>query len=97
MSVRALPSDGERTGVVEPDLTYDAESYVCGNGVSGEGANVDACAGDSGGPLVIDDRPAGVVSFSVQECQEDGGLGFYTRVTTFADEVAEQVGGQIDP
>ena len=59
---------------------------------------VDACVGDSGGPLVAWDaeqetwQQLGIVSAGAG-CAEPGYYGLYTRVASFTDWIAAQIGG----
>ncbi|MBY8340625.1 serine protease [Streptomyces spinosirectus] len=61
---------------------------VCAGYSSG---GVDTCQGDSGGPLLIGGVLAGITSWG-EGCAEAGYPGVYTRLTTFSDLVAEQIG-----
>ncbi|WP_217207333.1 trypsin-like serine protease [Streptomyces sp. AC550_RSS872] len=60
---------------------------VCAGHTSG---GVDTCQGDSGGPLIIGGVLAGITSWG-EGCAQAGYPGIYTRLTTFSDEVTEQV------
>ncbi|MFI5609185.1 S1 family peptidase [Amycolatopsis sp. NPDC051903] len=66
--------------------SYDPSSMVCAGYPDG---GIDACQGDSGGPLVVGDTLIGIVSFG-DGCAKAGKYGVYTRVSTFADDIAEQ-------
>ncbi|MEU0331862.1 serine protease [Streptomyces sp. NPDC006193] len=61
---------------------------VCAGYTSG---GVDTCQGDSGGPLLIGGVLAGITSWG-EGCAEAGYPGVYTRLTTFSNLVAAQVG-----
>ncbi|WP_435217417.1 S1 family peptidase [Streptomyces sp. bgisy034] len=67
---------------------FIASDMVCAGYTSG---GVDTCQGDSGGPLLIGGVLAGITSWG-EGCAQAGHPGVYTRLTTFSDEVAEQVG-----
>ncbi|KMS72955.1 serine protease [Streptomyces viridochromogenes] len=64
-----------------------ASDMVCAGYTSG---GVDTCQGDSGGPLIIGGVLAGITSWG-EGCAQAGYPGVYTRLTTFSDEVTEQV------
>lgn len=66
---------------------YIASDMVCAGYTSG---GVDTCQGDSGGPLLIGGVLAGITSWG-EGCAAAGYPGVYTRLTTFSDEVTEQV------
>lgn len=67
---------------------FIASDMVCAGYTSG---GVDTCQGDSGGPLLIGGVLAGITSWG-EGCAQAGHPGVYTRLTTFSDEVTEQVG-----
>lgn len=50
----------------------------------------DACAGDSGGPYVVGDRLVGIISYGTG-CGRPGYPGVYTKLSTYADQVREQL------
>ncbi|KUL43453.1 S1 family peptidase [Streptomyces regalis] len=64
-----------------------ASDMVCAGYTSG---GTDTCQGDSGGPLLIGGVLAGITSWG-EGCAQAGYPGVYTRLTTFSDEVTEQV------
>ena len=66
---------------------FVASDMVCAGYTSG---GVDTCQGDSGGPLLIGGVLAGITSWG-EGCAQAGYPGVYTRLTTFSDEVTEQV------
>ncbi|KUM75320.1 S1 family peptidase [Streptomyces curacoi] len=66
---------------------FIASDMVCAGPTSG---GVDTCQGDSGGPLLIGGVLAGITSWG-EGCAQAGYPGIYTRLTTFSDEVTEQV------
>jgi secreted trypsin-like serine protease len=61
---------------------------VCAGYTSG---GVDTCQGDSGGPLLIGGVLAGITSWG-EGCARAGYPGVYTRLATFSDLVAAQLG-----
>src|SRR5690606_10876732 len=67
---------------------FNSEDMVCA-GLLDEGG-VDACQGDSGGPLVLDGKLAGMTSWG-EGCARPGKPGVYGKLTTFSDQVKEQV------
>ncbi|WP_031475422.1 S1 family peptidase [Streptomyces bicolor] len=67
--------------------SFIASDMVCAGYTSG---GVDTCQGDSGGPLLIGGVLAGITSWG-EGCAQAGYPGVYTRLTTFSDEVTEQV------
>ncbi|MFE3175822.1 S1 family peptidase [Amycolatopsis sp. NPDC059090] len=73
-----------RTGYPE----YTATSMLCAGYPNG---GIDACKGDSGGPLLVGDTVVGIVSYG-DGCGKPGKPGMYTRVTSFADEIAAHAG-----
>jgi secreted trypsin-like serine protease len=66
---------------------FISSDMVCAGYTSG---GVDTCQGDSGGPLLIGGVLAGITSWG-EGCAQAGYPGIYTRLTTFSDEVTEQV------
>ncbi|MFI7412118.1 S1 family peptidase [Streptomyces sp. NPDC049627] len=66
---------------------FIASDMICAGYTSG---GVDTCQGDSGGPLLIGGVLAGITSWG-EGCAQAGYPGIYTRLTTFSDEVTEQV------
>lgn len=66
---------------------FIASDMVCAGYTSG---GVDTCQGDSGGPLLIGGVLAGITSWG-EGCAQAGYPGVYTRLTTFSDEVGEQI------
>ena len=93
-------SDYLRSGVV-PVVTdksctasygnYDPKKMVCAGYEKG---GVDACQGDSGGPLVVGDTLIGIVSWG-EGCAKAGKPGVYTRVSSYADDLAREMGARI--
>ncbi|GGS39357.1 MULTISPECIES: S1 family peptidase [Actinokineospora] len=63
---------------------FAPEPMVCAGLPEG---GVDTCQGDSGGPLVVDDTLVGISSWG-EGCAEPGNPGVYTRVSTYAADIA---------
>lgn len=72
------------TACHEAFSSYQSEEMVCAGYEEG---GVDACQGDSGGPLLVGDTVIGIVSWG-RGCARPSTPGVYTRVSTYADEIA---------
>jgi secreted trypsin-like serine protease len=70
----------------ETYANYDAKGMVCAGYPQG---GTDACQGDSGGPLVVGDTLIGIVSWG-DGCAKAGRPGVYTRVSTYAADIARE-------
>ncbi|SFA89056.1 Trypsin [Amycolatopsis marina] len=68
--------------------SYDAKTMLCAGYPEG---GVDACQGDSGGPLMVGNTVIGIVSWG-EGCAEAGKPGVYTRVSSYAEQIREQIG-----
>lgn len=66
---------------------FSARHWVCAAYMQG---GVDTCGGDSGGPLILRGRLAGVTSWG-EGCAEPGQPGVYTKLTTYADRVRQEI------
>jgi trypsin len=66
---------------------YNSTAMVCA-GYSGGGT--DTCQGDSGGPLVAGGKLIGITSWGYG-CAEAGYPGVYTRVSTYATQIQQQI------
>ncbi|GAA3375701.1 hypothetical protein GCM10020367_44530 [Streptomyces sannanensis] len=51
---------------------------------------VSPCNGDSGGPLIVNGRIAGVVSWGVNNCIENGAYPVFSKVSTFAGKINQR-------
>lgn len=89
-----------RSGPGDPCPAYDDRAFrsaimLCA-GAPGGGGGVDTCQGDSGGPLVVEEAGrlilAGITSWG-NECGLAHFPGVYTRVSSFADWILEQIDG----
>ena len=79
--------------------SFDSNLSICA-GTPDTGVP-DSCQGDSGGPLVTQGagglRQVGIVSFGGDTCGDPDSPGAYTRVSSEAAFIADQVGGAPPP
>ncbi|MGW5049969.1 S1 family peptidase [Actinokineospora sp. NPDC004072] len=66
---------------------FAPDSMVCAGLPEG---GVDTCQGDSGGPLIVEDTLVGIASWG-EGCAEAGYPGVYTRVSTYAADIAAAI------
>lgn len=66
---------------------YNAKAMVCAGYAQG---GIDGCQGDSGGPMVVDGKLIGISSWG-EGCGLPNKPGVYTRVSTYARDLAQQI------
>lgn len=67
---------------------YDPSQYTCAGNF--EQGKVDTCEYDSGTPLVVNGTVAGITSWGVG-CGRSHYPGLYTRISSFSDEIKQQL------
>nr|WP_308406765.1 trypsin-like serine protease [Streptomyces sudanensis] len=72
---------------------FVAGQMACaGNPATGQDAGtVSPCNGDSGGPLVVNGRIAGVVSWGMRDCVEQGAYSVYAKTSTYVGQINARV------
>lgn len=85
-----LRSDSTCAGAY--DSAFVAGRMVCAGTQSGSDTGTSAaCNGDSGGPLVAGGRIAGVVSWGIKDCVEQGRYSVFTRVGAYVGSAYSQI------
>jgi len=87
-----LPIVSDSTCSSVYDTGFVAGRMVCAGTQSGSDTGTSAaCNGDSGGPLVVGGRLAGVVSWGVKDCVENGYYSVFTKVSFYVSSAYHQI------